>query len=338
MDRPLVALVMAGGVGTRLYPASRNHRPKQFLRLGGDDSLLAQTVDRVGFADEVFVSTRPEFADEVSSHAPGVDVIVEPAGKDTGPALVYATHRIRERVGECVVLATPSDHHVEGAFESIARTGARVAVETKGLVTFGVEPSRPDPGYGYIEPEAGEEEYSPVRRFREKPSRTAASRYVERGFYWNSGVFAVTPDALLREARTSSLAPLVEALAEGEPERGFAAVDAVSVDRAIAERSDEVYVVPADLEWDDVGSWDSLARIVERDVDGNAIVGECLTIDARGNVVASDDKHVSVLGLSDVVVAAYDDRVLVVPKAAAQRVREVVATLRENESVEDGSG
>jgi len=332
MDRPLVAVVLAGGVGTRLYPASRSDRPKQFLPFGGDRSLLARTVDRADFADEVVVSTRPAFVEAVRERVPDARVLVEPAGKDTGPALAYATHRIRERHGDAVVLALPSDHRVAGAFEPVVRAGARVAAETGRLVTFGVDPDHPATGYGYVEPGdplGTDEEAYAVAQFHEKPDGAAAREHVAAGHRWNAGLFAWTPEAFLGAARDSPLAPLVDALAAGDPERGFAAVDPVSVDYAVLERTDRAAVVPAGFEWDDLGSWDALGRLLASDADGNAALGEALTIDSSGNVLASDGKHVAAVGVSDLVVAAFDDRVLVVPTAEAQRVREVVAALEE---------
>ncbi|WP_129114283.1 mannose-1-phosphate guanylyltransferase [Halegenticoccus tardaugens] len=331
MDRPLVALVLAGGTGTRLYPASRSDRPKQFLPLVGDRSLLSRTVARASFADEVFVCTREAFASEIPDHAPEATVIVEPDGKDTGPALVYATHRIGEVVGDCVVLALPSDHHVGdgGAFEATMRTGARVAAETGSLVAFGVEPTRPDTGYGYVEPGADRGDHFDLAAFREKPDAETAARYIESGCLWNAGIFAWTPDALRRAALGSPLAPLVEALDAGDPETGFEAVEAVSVDYAVMERAEDAAVVPAAFEWDDLGSWDALERVLDADAADNVALGEALSVDAAGNVVASDGKHVSLVGVDDLAVVAWDDRVLVAPKAEAQRVREVVAALKE---------
>jgi mannose-1-phosphate guanylyltransferase len=330
MDRPVVAVVLAGGVGSRLYPASRSHRPKQLLALAGEETLLERTVARATFADEVIVSTRPAFADAVRESVPEASVLVEPAGKDTGPALTYATHRIAERFDDPVVFVLPSDHHVAGDFETPARRGARVAAETDALVTFGVEPERPDTGYGYIEPGAERDGYAEVAAFHEKPDARTARRYVDRGYYWNAGLFAWTPAAFLSAAADSPLSPLVDALERDDPDAGFEAVDPVSVDHAVFERAGDVVVVPLTVEWDDLGTWDALERLLPADGDGTVVAGDATVaaVDATNNVVAGDDVHVSLVGVEDLAVVAYDDRVLVVPKAAAQRVRDLVAELR----------
>ena len=174
MDRPVVALILAGGTGTRLYPASRSDRPKQFQSFGSDRSLLAETVDRAGFADETYVLTRESFAGEIHGHAPEAAVLTEPAPKDTGPALIYGAHRIREQVGDCVLLVLPSDHVVGEGFRPVAERAARVAVETGGLVTIGIEPDRPATGYGYISPGRQRSGYFSVDAFVEKPDADTA--------------------------------------------------------------------------------------------------------------------------------------------------------------------
>jgi len=331
MDRPVVAVVLAGGTGTRLYPASRSDRPKQFLPLGGDRSLLAETVARTDFADETYVLTRPDLVEHAHEHAPSAAVLAEPEPRDTGPALAYAAHRIREQVGECVLVCLPSDHHVTGDFAETMERAARVAVDTGDLVTVGVEPTRPETGYGYVKPgegtttEAGDS-YYPVEKFTEKPDQGAAMRYRHHGYYWNAGTFAWTPRAFLEAARESELTPLVDALDAGEPDRGFASVESVSVDYAVMEGAENVSLVPATFEWDDLGAWDAVARVVDTDEGGNAVLGEAFTADAEDNVLATDG-HVSVVGVDDLVVASYGDRTLVVPKRDAQRVRDVVDEL-----------
>ncbi|WP_232686565.1 mannose-1-phosphate guanylyltransferase [Halobacterium zhouii] len=332
-DTPTTAAVLlAGGTGTRLYPASRSNRPKQFLALGDDDrSLLRRTADRAAFADGLFVVTREEFVDRVREEVPEATVLVEPKGRDTGPALAYAASEVETRAPDATMLCLPSDHVVGDGFRETAETAVSVASETGALVTLGVEPDRPATGYGYIERGEDHGDHWKVEQFREKPDAETAEELVERGCLWNAGMFAWTPSAFLDAASDGPLAPVVEGLDAGDPEHAFTAVDPVSVDYAVMERAGDVRVVPADFEWDDVGAWDALARLLNEDTEaggGNATLGDALTLDATGNVIASDDKHVSVVGADDLVVAAFDDRVLVVPKDDAQRVRDLVAELR----------
>jgi mannose-1-phosphate guanylyltransferase len=333
-DGTTVALILAGGTGSRLYPASRSTRPKQFLPLLGTETLLERTVERAGFADRVVVSTRPAFEADVRDLVPGVDdVVVEPAARDTGPALTYATHRIGEEYGEdSVVVALPSDHHVgdREAFAATMRRGARVAREEGRLVAFGVEPTRPDTGYGYIESGPDRGAYADLAAFHEKPDAETAERYVAAGYRWNAGTFAWTPRSFRRAARDSPLGPLVAALDDGEVAEGFDAVEPTSVDYAVMERVENAAVVPLDVEWDDLGSWDALARLLSADADGNVVRAddEPLFVGSEGNVVVSDGPHVSLVGVDGLAVVAWDDRVLVVPQSAAQRVREAVTELK----------
>jgi mannose-1-phosphate guanylyltransferase len=330
MDHPTVAVVMGGGTGTRLYPASRADRPKQLLSFGGERSLLERTIDRVGFVDHRVVLTGENHAPAIRDHVDEeVEVWVEPEPKDTGPALVYAAGRARAEFEDPLLLNLPSDHHVEGDFASIARQATSVAAETNGLVTLGVDPDRPATGYGYVEPGREEDGYAPVERFHEKPDRETAGELVDRGCLWNAGIFAWRADALLAEARKTPLEPLVEAIDDGDPERGFAEIEATSVDYAVMERTDHAFVVPTrGLEWDDLGTWDALARVLDGEDD--AVLGEALAIDAEDNVIASDGAHVTAVGVDDLVIAAFEDRVLVLPKSESQRVREVVDRLRED--------
>ncbi|WP_248908580.1 mannose-1-phosphate guanylyltransferase [Halocatena marina] len=327
-----IAVILAGGVGTRLYPASSADRPKQFLSFDESGrSLLSRTVERVEkIVDTVYVLTRPEYADQIPEHAPHATVLTEPEGKDTGPALVYAAHRIHEREDDPVLLCVPSDHHVDRSFASIAERALRVARETDQLVTLGIEPTRAATEYGYIKPGEDHGEYYDVAGFYEKPDPGAAARYIYNDFYWNAGVFSWTPTSLLEEARETELAPLVAALDVGEEQRGFAAIDSVSIDYAILEETDEIAMVPAEMTWDDLGSWDALQRVHETDEDGNVTTGDVLTIDAEDCVIAADEtSHISAVGVSNLTIAAYDGRVLVVPNTDTQRVRDVVEQLRE---------
>jgi mannose-1-phosphate guanylyltransferase len=326
----VIACVLAGGTGTRLYPATRADRPKQFLALGGDRSLLARTVDRLDFADETLVSTGPAYEPGVRARV-DAETVVEPAPRDTGPAAAYVTHRLHERYDDPTVLVCPSDHVVsdDDAFRETATRAARVAERTGRLVTLGVDPTRPDPGYGYLEPGPERDGWAPLDRFHEKPSRATAADYLARGFRWNAGVFAWRASAFLDAARESPLAPLLDALDDGDAEGGFEAVPSVSVDEAVMEDAadrDEVALVPADFGWDDLGTWDAVGRQGEGE---NAAFADLTAVDARDNVVWADDgSHVSLVGVSDLAVVAADDRVLVVPRDRANEVRTLVDRLR----------
>jgi mannose-1-phosphate guanylyltransferase len=359
-DPTVVAVVLAGGTGSRLYPASRSDRPKQFLSLLGEESFLERTVSRArAVADAVVVLTRESYADGVAERVPDAEVLVEPAGRDTGPALLYATHQVDKRYDDAVALVLPSDHLIGGdegedeRFAPAIRRGVEVAAATDRLVTFGVEPTRPETGYGYIEAEAApagdnttadaatdsggtDAEWYPVTSFHEKPDIDTARSYVDAGHYWNAGLFAWRPEAFLAAADTPPLAPLVDALRTGddaEIRAAFESVDPVSVDYSVLESAADVAVVPASFAWDDIGSWDALDRVLDADTDGNAATdGATLrALDAADNVVAAEDAHVSVVGVSGLAVVAWDDRVLVVPKERAQDVKRLVRRLEERE-------
>jgi len=322
----VVACVLAGGTGTRLFPASRADRPKQFLALGDDDrSLLERTLDRTGFADETLVVTRKRHERGVHDRVGDVDLLVEPAAKDTGPALTLASHRVDDRFDDAVVVALPSDHVVGDGFEAAMGDGVEVAASTGRLVTFGVEPTRPETGYGYVELGADRGDWYELETFHEKPDADAARRYVDGGHRWNAGIFAWRPTAFLSAARESPLAPLVDALERDAEAAGYDAVRPTSVDHAVLERTDDAAVVPVSFPWDDLGAWDAFPRVRPGDGDGNVTVGDAdlLALDSASNVVASDGASVSLVGVSDLAVVAWDDHVLVVPKAEAQRVREL---------------
>ena len=321
---PTVAVVMAGGRGTRLYPAAAPDRPKQFQRIAGDRSLLERTVARArGLAEETVVLTRPAYADQVRSRV-DCEVLVEPEPKDTGPALVYASHRLRDRAETMVCL--PADHHVgdEAALASGVRRMIDAARTSDALALLGVAARSAATGYGYIdaggEVDAG---LKTVRGFREKPEPAVAASYYERGMLWNAGIFAWQPAAFLDACENTPLGPLVERLDSGQPEP-FATIPSTSVDEAVLERADPVVVAEVAAEWADLGTWDSLASVCESDANGTVVDGDALTIDTEDCVISTDDTHhVATIGVSNLVVAAYDGRVLVLPQSATERVREV---------------
>ena len=325
-----VAVVLAGGRGTRLYPASTAETPKQFRAFTGDRSLLARTVDRASaVADHVYVLTRPAYADRVPEHAPDAEPLVESEPKDTGPALIYAAREVAARHDDPVLVNLPSDHHMGDGYAAALTRAAAIARDTAGLVTLGVRPTRHATGYGYIEPGERHGDYHAVATFVEKPDADTAARYCEQGYLWNAGVFAWTPDALLEATRASDLGGFLDALA-ADPADAFADVAPVSIDYAVMEDAENAFVLPADFAWDDLGAWDAFERVLagDTDADDNASLGETLAVDCADCVLAAGETdHVAAVGVSGLVVATYDGRTVVVPKEDAQRVREVVAAL-----------
>ncbi|MFB6111534.1 MAG: mannose-1-phosphate guanylyltransferase [Halobacteriaceae archaeon] len=319
-ENPIVAVLLAGGQGRRLYPASRSDRPKQFFAPDGGRSLLRRTADRAQFADAVYAVTPPTYAEAVQNTVPEAGLIVEPAARDTGPALVYAAHRIREQVGASTLVCMPTDHYVDGEPVPTLERAASIAAEHQRLVTVGIEPERPATGYGYIEPGAtlSNGAAASIQSFHEKPDATTAARYVDAGYLWNTGIFAWQPSVLLRAAAESPLSGLVDALGTPDVERAYRGAPAANIDSVLLEDCSSLAVVRAEFTWDDVGTWDAVGRVY-----GTELAPSSCRIDSPGTIVASDGPHVSVIGMENTVVAAYGDHVLVAPREESQRVREI---------------
>ncbi len=334
------ALILAGGSGTRFWPASRRRRPKQLLPLAGGETLLAATVERARpLADGIWISTTAELADAVRTAVPEVPaerVLAEPAGRNTAPAIGWSLLAMPEAARADVVAVLPADHRVGdvAAFRRTLEAARQVVAAGDRILALGVKPTRPETGYGYLEP--GERLPGPpglarVARFTEKPDRATAARLLERGALWNAGIFVFRGTTLW--AQLERLAPAIASglrAAAAEPARAaelYAAVPAISIDYAVMEKLEDLASLPLDCGWSDLGSWAALAEVLERDGADNVCRGDALALDAAGNVLWSEDGLLAVLGLRDVVVVRTADAVLVLPKERAQEVRQVVEAL-----------
>jgi mannose-1-phosphate guanylyltransferase len=336
------ALVLAGGSGTRFWPASRRRRPKQLLALEGRRSLLATTIERIAPlvpAERVWISTTRELAPLVAAELPEIAperIVVEPAGRNTAPAIGWALHRMSAEARAGTIAVLPSDHRIgaPAAFVEALGRAFEAAESGSGVVTLGVVPSGPETGFGYLELEPGVADGAGLRRvvrFREKPTRSEAERLVAAGHLWNAGMFVFRGESFL--AHLGRLAPELarglEALAR-EPERLdelYAALPSVSVDVAVMEKLDEIRTVPLACGWDDLGSWSALYDALPPDADGNRARGDALAVDARGNLLVADSGTIAVLGVENLVVVRTADAVLVVPRERAQEVRRLVDRL-----------
>jgi mannose-1-phosphate guanylyltransferase / mannose-6-phosphate isomerase len=349
MANPIVPLIMCGGAGTRLWPASRENRPKQFLPLFGPYSTFQETIRRVSdpavFARPIIVTNgqyRFLVAEELAAIGAEADILLEPVRRDSGPAIVAGSVFAGERDKDCIVIALAADHVVTDtdSFAKVCAAASRAAADNR-IVTFGVRPTRPATEYGYIRAGAalGADIFA-IERFVEKPDAATAQRYVAEGYLWNSGNFVFRADLLLEEYcsfEPDSAAAIRKSVEAAGSDLGFVTLDgeafaraaAKSIDYAVMERTRHAAVMPASYGWSDVGSWQAVWELSPRDAADNAAHGPAFFVDARGCYVAADKQLVALLGLQNVVVVATADAVLVTRREDADGLRRVVAKLRD---------
>jgi mannose-1-phosphate guanylyltransferase/mannose-6-phosphate isomerase len=346
---PLIPLIMCGGAGTRLWPASRANRPKQFLPLFGPLSTFQETVRRVSdpaLFGRPIVVTNGEYrflvAEQLAAISVQADILLEPVRRDSGPAILAGAAYSLRRGGDPVVVALAADHVVSdpGAFAKVCTMAGSAALEDR-IVMFGVQPTRPATEYGYIRPgnSIGPGLFV-IERFSEKPDAETAVRYVGEGYLWNCGNFVFRAGFLLEEYRRfepDSAADVTAAVEASSADIGFVALDAAafaratakSIDYALMERTARAAVMPVSYGWSDVGSWQTVWELSERDAAGNAVQGAAVFVDTRGSYVASEKQLVALFGLNNVVVVTTDDAVLVARREDGDGLRRVVSKLKE---------
>ncbi len=362
---------MAGGSGERFWPLSRTTRPKQLLRLtGARQSMLAEAVERISGLippEDVYIVTGEHLVESIRAAGVGVppeNVIAEPAKRNTAGCLAYATAYLLAKYGNdlpldsaeaqsvLLVAVLTADHLIEGdnEFRVAVETALSAANAEHALVTIGIEPTRPETGYGYIQipqdksPFAGygPPDVFPVTAFHEKPDAAKAEDYMKSGrFYWNSGMFFWNVADFMRElsqagpAYASAVGDMARAMRDGRDARMrevFEGLPAGPIDTVLMEKARKVLVVAAPFVWDDVGAWPSLARTQSCDTKGNLVVGEAVAVDSANCIIYNETepgaKEVVVVGAHDLVVVVCDDAVLVVSKERAQDIRAAVAEMR----------
>jgi mannose-1-phosphate guanylyltransferase len=349
-ENNLVAVIMAGGAGTRFWPLSTEAKPKQFLHLFGDRSLLQKSFDRVvGLLppDRILVLTNAAFVPLVQEQLPQIpaeNIVGEPMRRDTAAAVALGAVLCRKRYGNPVIITLTADHIIEplDLFHRTLLSAAHFARTSGAIYTFGVHPSYPATGYGYLElgnrvVGDGDIEHFQLLRFKEKPNLETARRYLESNrFCWNSGMFVWTVEAILQELETNlpeHLGSLSQACAfDGTPhwpealKAGFDPLPVISIDFAVMEKARDVRCVRSTFLWTDVGGWLALRDFLPSDADGNSYRGKLATLDAVGNLVFSEDpdEDLMLIGVKDLVIVRTGRKTLVVHKDRAESIKQLL--------------
>src|SRR5215210_1383515 len=350
MSETIIPLVMCGGAGTRLWPASREGRPKQFLRLFGPYSTFQETMLRVHdpalFARPIVITNanyRFLVAEQLAEIAVEADILLEPARRDSGPAIAAGAAFALRRGDDPYMVALAADHVITDAVAFALSCQAAREVAARYIVTFGVRPDRAAIEYGYICPAdpIGPAAFQ-VREFVEKPDASAAGRYVAEGYLWNSGNFMFRASVLLNEYRRfepESTAAVEAAVTSAGNDLGFVVLDAgafmgakaTSLDYGIMEKTDRAAVMPVAFEWSDIGSWNAVWKLLPKDAMGNSHHGSVVFLDASGCFVDSDKALVALFGVEDLVVVASQDAVLVTRRSEADGMKRLVDAVKQTE-------
>ena len=342
-------VIMAGGVGSRFWPMSTAERPKQFIDvLGVGRSLLQLTVDRfkgIIPQENVWVVTNKSYVETVSQQLPDMPaghILCEPCRRNTAPCIAYVSWRIKSADPKANIVVTPSDHIVLNTqeFQRVITDCMRFTSDTDAIVTLGMKPSRPETGYGYIQADLASASLRNkaifrVDSFREKPDIETAKQYISKNnYYWNAGIFIWNVSTIVNAFRIyqPAIAKTFESLLpaygtdreQQEIDRLFPECENISVDYAIMEKAEEIFVCPADFGWSDLGTWGSLQQQSKRDLYGNACIGEDITLFETHNCMihTTQEKRVVIQGLDGYIVAEHDDTLLICKLSEEQRIKE----------------
>jgi len=351
-NSPVHAVILAGGSGSRLWPLSRQYLPKQFLSLDGDVSLLQTTINRLApviDAKDVLIVTQEAHAKGEAYHALlPYQALFEPVGRNTAPAIALAAVYLTAGGDDPIMVVLPADHIIkdEVRFRTHLKSAIKAA-ESGKLITFGIQPTRPDTGFGYIKANPGETTgVYPVERFTEKPDHATAERFLKEGdYYWNSGMFVWQASVILDEIRHHLPAVyqvIQNIIAESQDkktfqqavEKHFADMPSISIDYGVLEKSSRVSLIACDIGWNDVGSWQAVHEISTKDNNGNALQGNVIALDCKNSLIRAEKRLVAAIGVEELCVIETADAVLISKNDQTQRVREVVDTLQQRGATE----
>lgn len=351
------AVIMAGGSGTRFWPSSRSNSPKQFLSIVETQTMIQSTVKRlesifkrenilvVGGANHQSI-LREQLPDFKPSQ-----FILEPYGRNTAAAVALAAKILHKRDTDANILILPSDHIIRNTkrFTEIVNQGLNLANEYRALLTIGLKPTRPETGYGYIQVDDDKEiegypDAFQVKTFAEKPNIETAQRFIASGdFLWNSGMFLWRADVILDEIQAcipdlgfemNNLENSIDTPSfEAALNDAYSRIPNISIDYGVMEKSKTVYVLKADLGWSDVGSWDEVVSLTDKDSDNNSFSGDVVNIKSKNNFVKSKEKLIALVGVEDLIVVETDDSILICKKGESQNVKYVVEELKKNDKM-----
>lgn len=345
----LYALILAGGKGTRLYPLSRSKNPKQFLKIVNDKSFLVNTVERINSVvpnENIFVVTNEEYEEKIREELTGIDpenIFTEPENKETATCIGLSAVKLLKKDKDAVMIVLPSDHYVDGQknYLDTLKTAVEVADRRRGIVTIGVEPTRPETGYGYIE--MGERINTSiygykVARFTEKPNLEVARDFIQKGTYlWNSGMFVFRADVILREIEKylpkiyKSLMEIYKYIGEESEEQvirqQYEIIDGISIDFGVMQKTRKAYVIKCEFVWDDIGSFNALSRLLtgyrSNSISSNVYLNECENCSVMG------DKNLIIgFGVKDLVIVDAGDVILIMDKNKDQELKHLVDEIK----------
>ncbi|MGL4731219.1 MAG: mannose-1-phosphate guanylyltransferase [Clostridium sp.] len=343
----LCALIMAGGKGTRFWPLSTEEKPKQFLNLIGNQTMIQMTVNRIKPIipiERVFVCTGEKYKHLVMNQLPELperNIIIEPDSRNTAPCIALSSFIINRYYKDSTMVVLPADHLIndEENFRDTIQDGYSFIKENKNaIVTLGMRPSRPETGYGYIKYSSeyeivGCSKVIKVDAFVEKPNELMAQQYIEsQDYLWNGGVFIWNTNNILSQIEQyskmtyQSLASILECDDESMKEiinNNYKYTEAISIDYAVLEKSKDIYVIPSDFGWDDVGSWEAIDRYKEKDILGNILIGNGKVIEAQNNMIISSSSDIVIDGLSDIYVIENDGKIIIGNKSNISRLKDL---------------